>query len=78
MRLKPFMQVTQRSGMKGHGSRRALGDLPVVVFSRRAVVTASPHAALFESGARSRRGRGRSCPVFQIVPSRHGRRGDRA
>ena len=55
-----------------------LGYLPVVVVSRLTVVTASPHAALLETYVRSRKGRGRSCPVSQIVPSRHGQRGDRA
>jgi hypothetical protein len=54
------------------------GYLPVVVVSRLTVVTAGPHAALLETYVRSRKGRGRSCPVSQIVPSRHGQRGDRA
>jgi hypothetical protein len=68
---------TWRSKLQRARLRRAL-LLSIVVVSRRAVVTACPHAALLESGARNRRDRGRSCPVSRIVPFRHGRRGDRA
>src|ERR1700751_5330432 len=60
-------------GLEGHGLCRAPGRLSVVVVSRRTVITASPHAALLESGVQNRRGRGRSYLAFQIGPSRHGR-----
>ena len=52
--------------------------LPVVVVSGRTIVTARPHAALFESDARIRKGKGRCVPVSRIVPFRHARRGARA
>jgi hypothetical protein len=57
--------------------RARLAPCPLVIFavvvvSLGAVVAAGSHAAVFESGARSRRGRDRSCLVSQIVPFRHG------
>ena len=66
--------------IRAKGTARAVpfGYLPVVMVSRLTVVTAGPQATLLETYVRSRRGRGRSCPVSQIVPSRHGQRGDRA
>jgi len=69
-----------RSKRRAKGTARAVpfGYLPVVIVSRLTVVTAGPHATLIETYVRSRKGRGRSCPVSQIVPSRHGQRGDRA
>jgi hypothetical protein len=45
------------------------GCLPVVVVSRLTVVPAGPDAAVLETYVRSRKGRGRSCPVSQTVPS---------
>jgi len=65
---------------RAKGTARAVpfDYLSVVVVSRRTVVTPRPHAALLETYVRSRKGRDRSYPISQIVPSRHGQRGHHA
>lgn len=49
--------------------------LPLVMVSRRAIVTARPHAALLETYVRIRKGKDRSCPASRGALSRHARRG---
>ncbi len=60
---------------KGTALAAPFDYLPLVMVSRRAVVTACPHTALLETGDRSRKGKDRSCPVSRRALYRHARRG---
>ena len=64
---------------KGHGRRPCPFFLfTFVLIASRAVEVPGSHAALLETGGRSRTGRDRSCRAFRRAPCRYERRGGRA
>ena len=63
---------------KDTATGRALFLFTLVLIASRAVEVPASHAALLETGGRSRTGRDRSCRVFRRAPCRYERRGGRA